>query len=469
MGDRVYQGNRGTSAANGNGRRSTIDVNQTLVFDFDSLEQRSLEGGPRAGEVPDSEAEQVLPFAGVLRAADLLSRRILLLDAQLLDGAFFLMLGPDRIRQILGRPESLDSALAVAARKPSLEECLRAMMLDDRNPAFLKGFEFSSLAAFGADAGPLAERLRARGSARLRSCTAPEVALTVAAELQAAAESADPHHLVEEPAGAFARLARAWESWFAATSLGRLRIQPWSGTFDLPAALEQRPVPAALQVDDGPVTDALTVLSGTTNRSDALAYLRLHGSELSGHQRLLQDWWMNAYFDALASMHGTNWLRFSADPGTQESLPRRGFRWRRGPSGADGSTFHIRGSLVSTLGGMPSPVYALLRHQARAAIKEWQDHPSQKTSDGLAYAVSQADATRSRRQARRAVWTRVGLTLGPALIGTVTADAFSSLFAGVGSALAAVLVGVPLAEFLELHESGRKKMRAHIHFPAVRQ
>ncbi|MCC3293471.1 hypothetical protein LJ756_02400 [Arthrobacter sp. zg-Y411] len=446
-------------------------MNQTLVFDFDSIEQRSLEGGPNtvAPLRIDTESEQVLPFAGVLRAADLLSRRILLLDAQLLDGAFFLTLGPDRIRQILARPEFLDSALAVAARKPSLAESLRAMILDARNPSVLAGFEFSSLAAFGAGTVPLTERLRVRSSARLRSCEPRDVARTVAAELQAASESEDPEYVVEEPTGAFAELERAWQSWLAEADGGRLRIQPWSGTFDLPSALERRPVPAALQDQGGPVEAALTVLSGTKNRSDALAYLRLHSSELSEHKRLLQDWWMNAYFDALASMHGTNWLRFSADPGTQESLPRRGFRWRRVPSAADSPTLQIRGSLVSTLGGMPSPVYALLRHQARAAILEWQEHPSQKTSDGLAYAVSQADATKSRRQARRAVWTRVGLTLGPALIGTVAADAFSSLFAGVGSALAAVVVGVPLAEFLELHESGKKKMRAHIHFPAVRQ
>ena len=448
-----------------------IRVDQTLVFDFDSLGQRNIESGiPSASPAEGADnADQVLPFSGVLRAADLLSRRILLLDSQLLDGTSFLTLGPVGIRDILARTESFHDVMAVAARKPCLAESLRHLLLDEKDPSYLRRFEFSSLASFSIDAGPLIERLHARSSKPLRECARHEIARTVACELQAAAEKDDPRHTVPEPTGPFAQLEKAWNSWITESDSGRLPIQEWSGTFPLSAALVQRPLPTGLlAVSNLPVQQAIGFLSDNYKRTEVLAYLRDHRLELEGYGGLLRDWWMNAYFDALAAMHGSNWLRFSADPGTQDSMPRRRLGLRRRSPGRASSTIQFQGSLVSTLDEMPGPVYAVLRHQARVAIGEWQSHPSQKTSDGLAYAVARADATQSRRQARRAAWTRVGLTLVPAFVGTVTADAFSNLFAGIGSAVAAALVGVPLVEFFELHESGKKKMRAHIHFPAVR-
>lgn len=435
-----------------------IQVEETLVFDFDSLEQKAAGGSADAGAV----AVQNPPFAGVLRAADLLSRRILLLDVQLLDGASFLTHGPEAVRSILARTDSLDGALAVVARKPSLVESLRHLLLESDTSPVLGRFEFSCLEAFCGEPLVLAERLHARDSSRLLACPAHLVPRIVAAELQAAAETDDPRYVVDVPTGPFARLEQAWTSWIAEAAAGRIRVRQWTGGFDLAAALSERPVPpAVLSASDPAVVAARSYLADTVKRTDALAYLR--GNPIADHAGQLGDWWMNAYFDALAAQHRTNWLRFRADPGTQDSLPRRRFGSRRRTVGRDGATIQFQGSLVSTLDDMPAPVYALLRHQARKAISDWQSNPSQRSSDELAYAVARADAVVSRRQTRRAVQVRVGLTLLPVLVGTLA----SNLTAGVVSAVAAVLLGVPLAEFLELNETGKKKMRAHIHFPAV--
>ncbi|MBP3043230.1 hypothetical protein KKR91_09470 [Arthrobacter jiangjiafuii] len=425
------------------------------------MEQKSLDPAVDPGNGPAGR----LPFAGVLRAADILSQRILLLDVQVLDGALFLTLGPDGIRNILARTDSLDGVLAVASRKPTLAESLRSILLgSDLDRTVLARFEFSALTAFCVQPLPLADRLQLRDSERLRNCPPEEVARTVAAELQAAAESDNPAHQVHEPTGPFAQLELAWSAWIDEVDSGRLSLKEWDGGFDLAAALERRVVPSGLATAGDPAVDAaVAFLSRSVYRTEALAYLSDHAAALNDREQLLRDWWMNAYFDALAAMHGTNWLRFSPDPGTQDSLPPRRFGSRRRAMGRNGATIQFQGSLVSTLHEMQPPVYALLRHQARAAIREWQRSPSQKSSDELAYAVARADAVISRRQARRTVRTRVLLTLFPVLVGTLA----SNITAGLVSAVAAVLLGVPLAEFLELRESGRKKMRAHIHFPAV--
>ncbi|MCC3291091.1 hypothetical protein [Arthrobacter sp. zg-Y1110] len=444
-------------------------MKRTLVFDFDTVEQkntfRSLVSDEALFADPDvaPTPENRVSFPGMLRAADLLSREILLLDVQLLDGAFFLDRGPDAVRTLLARTGSFDQTFSVVARKPSLEESLRFLLLG-ANPLspVLAEFEFSSLAMFWKAPRPLAAALHARSSARLRSCPASEVARTVAAELQAAWEGMDADQHVQAPTGEFARLARAWEAWFAEAAADQIRVRERTReSFDLRGALSRRAaVVRELRASEPEADAAVQFLSETVIRTAALSYLDAKAPQLAGNATLLQDWWMGAYFDAMAEQHETNWLRFREDTVMQEAQ-RRG----RGLSG--GETIQFQGSLVATLHDMPPQVYAVLRHQARSAIHDWQTRPSQKTSDALAYAVARSNAAVSLGEDRKAMWTRIALTLLPAVVGTLTAGFFSNLLAGVGSAIATVVLGVPLVEFTELHATRKKKMRAHIHFPAV--
>ena len=458
----------------GRGAR-VLQMQQTLVFDFDTLEQKNA----FPNLVPDEELfcdrrsendpEQQVSFPGILRAADLLSREILLLDVQLLDGAFFLSSGPTAVRAILARTASFDRTFAVVARKSSLEESLRSLLLGSGPPSHvLAEFDFSSLSMHWAVPRVLGQVLHTRNSERLRSCKKSEVARTVASELQAAWESADPEHHVDRPTGPFARMANAWQEWFEEAAAGHISVRTWSPEgFNLKDALNRRPYADPVSGDVPEVGEAAAALERIDRRTIALSYLEEHAPQLAGREGSLEDWWMGAYFDALAKQHGTNWLRFSADKSQPETVPRVWYRRRRAPH--DGATIQFQGSLVATLHDMPPQAYAVMRHQARQAIQEWQDNPSQKTSDGLAYAVAQSNAAVSLSEDRKAMWRRIGFTVFPAAIGTLTGGLLSNLIAGVGSAIATVVLGVPLVEFAELHATRKKKMRAHIHFPAVPQ
>lgn len=63
-------------------------------------------------------------FAGTIRTAYLYCPRIMLTDAQLFDGVFFLALGPRAVNEILGKSYKDGPAIIVSGRKNTLEECL---------------------------------------------------------------------------------------------------------------------------------------------------------------------------------------------------------------------------------------------------------------------------------------------------------------------------------------------------------
>lgn len=457
-----------TESVNSLGKKDrAIQLKQSLVFDFDTLEQRKyfsryVPENIRFFDQAEQDTTAARPsFTGVLRATDLLSRNIVLLDVQLLDGMLFLDRGPDFIRALLARDPGQET-LTVLSRAPSLEESLRSMLLHkDAGATGLKKFEFSALSRLSPDLQQnLAANLHLRSCARLRDCSRAEVARTVATELQAASQGPGAA-VVVEPTGVFAELACAWEAWFAEAAAQRIAVRQWEGEFNLLDALHRRP-----RFDDAELAAAQEDLAGIDQRSLARDYLQSLQPSAAGHKDALVDWWMHSYFDALARQHGATWLRFREEAEAAAG-PKRRFR-RPNAQSMEADAIQLQGNLVSTLHDMPQQAYALLRHQAREAIRDWHAHPSQKTSDNLAYAVAHANSTVSRQQVRRAMWKRVGLTLLPAIVGVLGGSFFASLFAGVGTALLSIAVTVPLAELVELHSTRKKRMRAYIHFPGMK-
>lgn len=65
-------------------------------------------------------------FSGIIRTAYLYSSTIVLTDAQLLDGIFFLALGPTAVNEILAKDSTDNARIVVSGRESSLEECLLA-------------------------------------------------------------------------------------------------------------------------------------------------------------------------------------------------------------------------------------------------------------------------------------------------------------------------------------------------------
>lgn len=65
-------------------------------------------------------------FAGIVRTAYMYCPKIMLTEAQLLDGLFFLALGPTAVNGVLGKSYKDGPAIIVSGRHPTLEDCLVA-------------------------------------------------------------------------------------------------------------------------------------------------------------------------------------------------------------------------------------------------------------------------------------------------------------------------------------------------------
>lgn len=122
----------------------------TMITNFDSTEQRTLWESTwrKAGEGRNCEdlrwnrlwfrnrntrvdermlndhPEFATTFAGIIRTAYLYCPKIMLTDAQLFDGVFFLALGPRAVNGIVGRSYKDGPAIVVSGRCETLEECL---------------------------------------------------------------------------------------------------------------------------------------------------------------------------------------------------------------------------------------------------------------------------------------------------------------------------------------------------------
>ncbi len=442
---------------------------RSLVHEFDALQQKQLlldfPGTDRvAQQLESARGPAAELFTGILRTADLLASEIIVTDSQLLDGAFFLRLGPDAVRHLMARTRYEELGLIIVARNLNLAECLRQMLLGPATDSpTLASFEFSVLSTFGIDSRKLVSRLRSRGSHRLRSCPPEEVAWVVAAELQAAEEG---RVSVRLPSGIFRRIAQYWEAWIAAGESGALKIEAWdTARFNMEASLSSRPASARLREhgERNPQTQAaIKFLTENRSRSTVLSYLERVGPLLTSEAaELLEDWWSSVYFDALARQHKSNWLRLSG-PGFSMDSGKSCF--------AEGAqVIQFEGTLGETLREMPGQVFGAVRYAARDAISRWHAKPCQRSSDALAYAVLRHSEPIDRDRERRTLLGRVWLTLVPAVLGWLITWIFSftaGLWTGISAALAIVLA-VPISELVELHATRSKKMKAYINFPGA--
>lgn len=83
-------------------------------------------------------------FAGIIRTAYMYCDKIMITDAQLFDGLFFLALGPTAVNGILGRSYKDGPSIIVSGRQSTLEDCLRAFTIStvgDVQQAALKADE----------------------------------------------------------------------------------------------------------------------------------------------------------------------------------------------------------------------------------------------------------------------------------------------------------------------------------------
>lgn len=454
----------------------SLTSHRSLVYEFDTLEQLASwkAFSPAAhgnGDVRPSVCVTEW-FSSILRTADLLSGETVVLDTQLLDGAFFLHHGPESIKHLLGQTGRNLSRLRIASRHANLAESLRHIALGTQQGAGpLANFEFSSVASLGIDPTDLANELTKRDSRRLRNCASEDVADVLAMELQAASEGS---YECTQPTGVFYDLASKWRAWIELADARLIEIDTWGrGSFDMHEAFRAKPLPHGFlpeELESLTIQKHISFLKENLKRSTIRAYLLgQRGWESPEHLDRLEKWWMSVYFDALALQHGANWLQLSngtggAVGGTTAYLAAE----MHGKWGAEISRIVLfEGLLIDQLRDMSPCVFSFAKYKARYAIQAWQEEPNQDHSDDLAYAILGTTQPISRKGDQRAAGTRILLALIPAFLGVI-ASSLLSLTVGLWTVVISatlVLLAVPLAELLHLRSTRSKRMQAYINFP----
>lgn len=328
---------------------------RSLVVDLDSVRQADL-------WLAQGRGEAVERLRAMVRTAVLLTDEIIVTDAQLLDGVFFLDLGPDGIAAALGLAPGAELPMRIVARDSDLSQAL-AQMCD------APGFEWSSRRVATEDSGRVDDVQRR-------------------------------------------------QEWVRAAHTGRFPVESFHGkVFDFGAALERSAAPP----EEVPA-EIVQTLRGITRRSDVVRALGGGDPVDEAQRRAAYWWWDTVYADALAAQHGASWLGFGEQQGGRVSAGEPPLRsWRAGwgrlrtlvataagrsrePVGP--GALRLDGTMLESMAVMPGPVFALVRYRAAGALARWRADPGRGTLNDVSFAVrSVADQTPRWRSV--VAWTSV--------------------------------------------------------------
>ncbi len=298
-----------------------------LIAELDSMAQRA-----RFDSRPDATALREL--TGMVRTAYLLSDRIVVTDAMLLDGIYFMHMTPDRIAVALGvAPYELPMTV-------------------------LSGFS------------RLGDALDAKRSARDQIWQTGD--------------------RVEVP-GWPERVVEAQRQWIESAEAGVFDIEPFADSGeDRAGSGFVRSVPdpdwvAALPA--GPaalLAQALAAPSRSvfeTAHDASVAALEVGGA--SGERAALgavADWWRGAYLDEVAERNGVDWIRFdaAADHAVANDAD---------VSGQGRRHFLLAGSVVDHVREMPPGAFGAARYAARESRAAFMERQTPRRLRGLAFSV----------------------------------------------------------------------------------
>lgn len=198
----------------------------------------------RCEHLLNEHAEFATHFAGIIRTAYLYCPRIMLTDAELFDGVFFLALGPTTVNGILGRSYKDGPSIIISGRAPTMQKALEAFTLSTAvgtpkhrtedgpgptpAPLTIRPLRYSALGvtvtADDAAAYPqsfrtmLAERIEQ--AHRTGAPTAPIIAEAFARVLHSDEKNAPETGHAGAPADRFRFLGQRWQEWIDAERQG---------------------------------------------------------------------------------------------------------------------------------------------------------------------------------------------------------------------------------------------------------
>lgn len=444
----------------------------TMITNFDSTEQRREwnEIASAIGNCPTADAlwnkdashrvcerllndhtEFATHFAGIIRTAYLYCPRIMLTDAQLFDGLFFLALGPAAVNGILGRSYKDGPSIIISGRAPSLEDCLVRFMtttVGAVQQAILKsnphaqpeelqctgapdmltlrpleycvfGTTVTRSQVLGFDAG-FYRRLTDRLSVLDTNCgddamsepvdsLAGGLASNKSKAMVIAETFASVLHKGDDEVSRYRFLAQRWQEWVDAERAG---LVLYENQYD--DAVRDRVGSAGFGVyfdeyvqrhgemmrehckgmrgrDVDCFLDTLSYIATMPKRSDAfgcIAHADLPEDNHMLSRQMLRDWYQLVYQQTMAKHLGAHLIAVDADRNSYAQIAGR----------ASGSaSMMLSGAITRILGNMPFVRFAVLCYECRSTIAAWRAcapdmSPRQQhiVTRNMAYSIEQA-------------------------------------------------------------------------------
>jgi hypothetical protein len=255
---------------------------------YDSVRQR----GYRALLKEQSRVQNIL--RGRLRFDTLLSQRLVITDAMLLDGEYFLNLGPDKILRDLRRCDD-DDPIEIVARAERLDDALVGFVKGDES---LKGFSFSAIQD-SKKRKEVTSELKKIPSKNVRKWQdIPQVLTSLGVD------SVD-----------VAVVEASWSKWIEAQNQGLLRVAKWdAGKWNLGAQLGgAEKIKERLQTEAGKMTlggvcrirDSRSDVDVLLDSAKKRAKNERPANELDDLVAI-EAWYHRGYRKALAVQHGAD-------------------------------------------------------------------------------------------------------------------------------------------------------------------
>lgn len=393
-------------------------------------------------------------FAGVIRTAYLYCPRIMLTDAQLFDGVFFLALGPHAVNDILGKSYKDGPAIIVSGRRSTLEDCL--VNLTVRSIGEIKKNSDTLISCSGDDSQYAVRPLEYSALGGANVCSRRSLSMdagfyeTLTRRLEQASRQGATETKAQIIAEALsytlyginemkwncAFLAQRWQEWIDAEHEGLVLYenqndenvkQRSKGTFGELFHKRSEEYGKILRGhmhsdvslinknriheeddEDRKIFDyTLDALMNMPKRSDAFRCIRKtnlpefhQGKQSSAYTKhILHDWYQLVYQQSIAELLGVYLVAVDA--------PENSFAQLAGKR-SNGAALMLSGNITNILGGMPFIRFASFCYECRGTIQTWREcgprdgmHRKRIVTRNIAYSVEQAGQERSLKGDRR--------------------------------------------------------------------
>lgn len=190
---------------------------------YDSVQQRGNHASMQENEEKSqAEKKYINSYLGRIRLDSLLSRKLILTDAQLLDGIFFQSLEPTEIIQKTSRQTGIYS-IEIKARENRIEDALIGLVKSPKLNT-LRGFTFSSIRN-NAEREHAKIEMEAMASSKIKHWRDISKMLK---EIGVAENNVDS-------------MEASWASWINAQESGLICVKKWCGDFDLDKSFQIEP------------------------------------------------------------------------------------------------------------------------------------------------------------------------------------------------------------------------------------